>query len=98
MTKSIYYLIKLRTRMTELKMNFKNMYVDQICPLCWLYDDSQSHLLECKILKENCVSLKENMNVKYKDIFGNMSQQKKAVDLFEKIWITREKLLDENKN
>ena len=42
-----FLLFKLRTRMTKLKMNFKNMYVDQICPLCWLHEDSQSHIMEC---------------------------------------------------
>ena len=84
--------------MTELKMNFKDMYVDQVCPLCWLHEDSQNQIMECEILKENWEDLKENINVKYEHIFGSLRQQIKAIDLFEKIWETRRTLLLKNEN
>ena len=82
--------------MTEMKVNFKNKYFDEICPLCWLEEDSQTHLMECQILKNNCEALKENSNVQYGDIFGKISKQKNAIQLLEKIWNTRESLLKKN--
>ena len=88
-----YLLFKLRTRMTELKINFKNKYVDEICSICYLEEESQIHLMECEILIEKCEALNQNMTVEYEDVFGTLEQQKKAICLFEKIWNTRESLL-----
>ena len=45
-----YFLFKLRTKMTELKANYKNKYVDEICSICRIEEESQSHLMECEIL------------------------------------------------
>ena len=63
-------LFKLRTRMTELKSNFKNKYFDEVCSLCKNNDENQSHLMECEILIDECEALKENIHIKYEDIFS----------------------------
>ena len=39
-----YLLLKFRTRMAEVKVNFKGKYEDLLCPLCNIKQDSQSHL------------------------------------------------------
>ena len=87
-------LFKLRTRMTEVKHNFRNKYADQICPLCKSEEDTQYHLINCQRILENCPDLAENINIEYEDIFSNGSKQMEAAILFSKVWKTREKLLD----
>ena len=45
-------IFKLRSQMTNLKMNYKGIYDSYECEACGLEDESQGHLLECKeILK-----------------------------------------------
>ena len=63
-------LFRMRTRMTDVKLNFKNKYVDHLGLLGQIEEESQSHLMECLILKDKCEALKENMEVEYKDIFS----------------------------
>ena len=41
------FLFILRTRMLELKGNFRNKYSDVICPCCKLEEDLQEHLVTC---------------------------------------------------
>ena len=74
-------LFRMRTRMTDVKLNFKNKYVDHLCLLGQIEEESQSHLMECLILKDKCEALKENMEVEYKDIFKNNTKQQKAIKL-----------------
>ena len=86
-------LFRMRTRMTDVKLNFKNKYVDHLCLLGQIEEESQSHLMECLILKDKCEALKENMEVEYKDIYKNNTKQQKAIKLFKEIWNTRDMLL-----
>ena len=46
-------LFQIRTRMIEVKANFKNHYSDLLCPLGCKNEDDQSHLLHCQILLQN---------------------------------------------
>ena len=39
-----YLLIKFRTRMVEVKTNFKGKYEDLMCPQCNVENDTQGHL------------------------------------------------------
>ena len=44
-------LFKFRTRMFNVKNNFRNQYkANLLCPLCRESDDSQEHLLECRVI------------------------------------------------
>ena len=86
-------LFRMRTRMTDVKLNFKNKYVDHLCLLGQIEEESQSHLMECLILKDKCEALKENMEVEYKDIFKNNTKQQKVIKLLREIWNTRDILL-----
>ena len=88
-----YLLAKLRTRMTEVKINFRGKYEDLLCPLCTTQQDNQSHLLYCNVLIENCQELSDNQEVEYEDIFSSKDKQIIAVKLLSKIWEVREKLM-----
>ena len=67
-TREKKFLFQLRTRMMDLKMNFKNSYTDLSCPLCARDDDSQEHVLECPQLLKNQNSPRIN-NMLYLHIF-----------------------------
>ena len=90
-------LYNLRYRMTNAKMNFKNMYLDTKCSLCENEEDSIRHYLECSVLLEQCEELFNDRIVRYEDIFGNLQKQLRAVNLFEKVMKKRQQLLDKLK-
>ena len=46
-------IFKLRTQMTNVKMNFKGIYENFQCEICFDEDESQQHILECRKLNEN---------------------------------------------
>ena len=88
-------LTKLRTRMIDVKNNSKNNYQNIMsCDLCGEFED-QKHLLNCKVLIENCEALFNDSIVEYEDIFGTEIKQLTAVRLYMKVLETREKLLKE---
>ena len=60
-------LFKFRTRMFNVRNNFRNQYrTNLLCPLCNENEDSQEHLLECKIITEELGSVQ----CQYEDIFS----------------------------
>ena len=61
-------LFKFRTRMFNVKNNFRNNYrqSDTLCPLCKMNEDSQEHLFQCEKIKE----VVANTATKYEDIFS----------------------------
>ena len=87
-------IFKFRTRMTEVKENFKNNYKNEsVCPLCKdpSQKDDQSHLLKCPKLKENG-HIKRN----YFDIFSeDILKIYETIIILIKAMETRQKLLDE---
>ena len=87
-----YLLLKFRTRMAEVKVNFKGKYEDLLCPLCNIEQDSQSHLFNCNVLIENCKELFDNQEVEYEDIFSNQEKQNRVIKLLNKMWQTREQM------
>ena len=58
--------------MTSVRCNFKNSYDDLTCPVCEnpTYQDTQSHILQCKILIENENILAGNQ-ILYSDLFSH---------------------------
>ena len=75
---------------------YKNKYINNlICDLCKSSTCDQSHLMECSILKEEILELKENTKIKYSDIFTNNDKIIPAIKLFSIICRRREELLDE---
>ena len=81
--KNIQVLFKLRTRMVQVKANFKSGLDSLICDVCNIEEDSQFHLLNCEELLNQCEALYNDDSVEYDDIFSNTEKQLKAVNLFE---------------
>ena len=80
-------LFKIRSRMLNVKMNFKNMYNDDItllaCDQCNTGElEDQNHVISCNTLENNKIS-----DIKYSDLFsGNTNTVKKAITEYEKSW------------
>ena len=49
-TREKKFLFQLRSRMIDVKTNFKNNHSDLSCPLCGIKEDDQKHVLECPML------------------------------------------------
>ena len=65
-------LFKFRTRMFNVKNNFRNNYkLSNIqCPLCNTNDDTQEHLFECESIKQKEAFIVDSQS-RYEDIFDN---------------------------
>ena len=64
----------LRSRMLEVKVNYREKYFLNTCPCCLMEEDTQEHLLYCYILEEEGLLVDNNIN--YEDIFGsNLERQ-----------------------
>ena len=71
------FLFALRSRMLDLKQNYRGKECDNICPCCHQHKDTQEHLLECELLdsKNSMVgSLPE-----YKDLFSDKLEKQVQV-------------------
>ena len=90
-------LFKLRTRMLDVKANFKNKFQDNISLLmCNLCDnqkvEDQKHVIECTKIENN-----KTNNVTYLDLFNkNLNVVKNAIDKYEKSWKEMCKLKSQN--
>ena len=87
-------LFKFRTRMIDVKINYRNRYLDSTCQLGCDSEESQSHLFECEVLINKCEDLANNVKVEYEDIFGDRTSQIDAIKLLTKMWNTREQILE----
>ena len=65
-TEQAKLLFKFRTRMFDVRNNFRNNYACTSCPLCGVKEDTQEHLLNCVIIKRQYATRNE-----YTDIFSN---------------------------
>ena len=79
-------IFKLRSEVTNVKMNFKGMHEDLKCKICNYENETQKHLLECKILNEN-----EKQILEYEKIEnGNIIDMVQIVRKFRKIFSYRD--------
>ena len=68
------FLFALRSRMIDVKTNYKDKYFLKACPCCQLTDDTQEHLLDCYVLEEEGTMVDELPQ--YDDLFGaNIEKQ-----------------------
>ena len=89
-------LFKLRTRMYNVKSNFKNMNnLNLTCDLCKSQICDQPHLLQCRVLQNSVPELKSNISVKYSHIFGDQEKIVPAIKLLTKIIKVREEMLQQ---
>ena len=86
-------LFQLRSRMVDVRINFKNKYDDTLCPLCKAADDSQEHVFSCTKLTTNKNFLIDG-DIEYSHIFhSDVKKQLPSVRMFNSLWIERKKLL-----
>ena len=68
------FLFALRSRMVDVKANYREKYFVTLCPCCNLEEDCQEHLLSCYILVERGTIVEETPD--YEDLFcGNLDRQ-----------------------
>ena len=83
------------------KANFKNKYrfTHLLCDYCTESDDTQQHILQCKVLKSHLQSKEAvNENVEYNDLFKNVHKQKVIVTMFTKLLDIRNVLKNQEKS
>ena len=74
-------LFKLRTRMVDVRSNFKTQYGQNLaCPFC-KEEETQSHLLNCKHITVGI----DVTQVKYSDTFKDVNKQEAIAKIFTKI-------------
>ena len=78
--------------MIDVKTNFSSQYLVKQCNFCDK-EETQSHLLECNVILENCEDINSDIDTEYEDIFGPPTKQLKVVQLYQKALNTRDKLL-----
>ena len=75
-------LFSLRSRMLEVKVNFKNKYSDLKCPICKESNDSQEHVFECEQILKKC-NIVVDKHILYFHIFEkDVETQVAALRLF----------------
>ena len=90
-TDQIKLLFKLRTRMFDVRNNFRNKYECASCPLCGLHGDTQDHLLSCVMIQKHFTP-----SIMYEDIFSEeCNTLLETSKEFEKIVEIRNTLLGE---
>ena len=98
-TRDAQLLFKLRSRMLNVRSNFRNFYKvqDVFCKLCNKdIEQTQAHLLDCETLINNCQDLYNDCDVEFEDIFEGPERQLKAAKLFQAVLETRENLYEDN--
>ena len=81
-------IFKLRTRVTDVKCNYKGKYESFECEICTKDEETQKHILNCEKLNQHY----EN-KIEYEDIFhGNIRNKIEIARRFMKNLKTREKL------
>ena len=90
-------IFKLRSKMTDLKMNFKGIYDSYECEACGLEDESQDHILKCKeILK---ISKEEDKIPNHERLFeGTVQEQVSIARIFKKHIEIKEKIIQNEKS
>ena len=82
-------IFKMRSRVTDLKMNFKRKYEDFKCIACNEEEETQKHVLECKEIQKKQPNLKV---LEYEKLFdGNLNDKIQIARNFKEKMDIREK-------
>ena len=85
-------IFKLRSQVTETKINMKGLYDTHECRACGYESENQKHIYECKILLKNNEEYEENKYPNYEELF---SKNVKDQLLIAKLFSINMKILDE---
>ena len=90
-------IFKMRSRVSDVKTNFRNKYDSLLCDLCYEEDESQEHILNCKEI----ISLKKNNEKppEYEKLFEhNMKNQVEIAKHFIENIKIRKKVIETKQN
>ena len=97
-TRKKQLLFRLRSRTLDVKKNFGGNPEDTLCISCGLFEETQSHLLQCPPLVKNLNYLREEKSKIYENmIYGDIAQQIKIVNIYSDIIHEREKLMSQRR-
>ena len=86
-------LFKLRSRTLEVKKNFPGLHSNEWCTSCYLFPESQSHLLQCPAIVVHLGYLAGTTStLDEKDIYRSIEKQKVIVKIYSDILEIRESL------
>ena len=87
-------LFALRSRMIQVKRNFIGKYrQDLLCSLGCSVEETQDHLLDCKLLIEKMEDITILADVDHSDLFGTVQEQLAVTKCFSEILHIRENLI-----
>ena len=94
-------LFKLRSKTLDVKANFRHQHQDTWCISCGLFEETQSHLLQCsKIIEKLSYVVGHISKFSENDIYGSLQKQEIIIKVYSDILDIREKLkqnyLEEN--
>ena len=87
----VQLLFALRTKMLDCKTNFQNQYAEDLsCRFCKDNGniEDEDHILRCTVLNN------EKYDVKFSDVYGNIDQQYKAVQVYKTVMRRRKVYLE----
>ena len=58
-------LVNFRTRMYQVRQNYKKQYEDTLCQLCKTEREDQQHLFMCPEIIKECEELANNVEIEY---------------------------------
>jgi hypothetical protein len=97
-TEEVKTLFKLRTRMVDVKENYKNSHIENMwCRLCHLFTETQQHLLECPVMRINLKNIIKFQELDLNMIFGGKCSQEKFAKSYQIILQKRKDLLENEK-
>ena len=98
-TEEVQTLYKLRNRMIDLKENSKSYHMDNLwCRSCFLFPESQSHLLQCPPIVRKLSNLVDFKSIDYSMIFGKVENQIKITKVYTLALEARMDIIEEMKN
>ena len=78
-------IFQMRCRVTDTKVNQKNRYDSHECEACGLTDESQNHVLNCKVIIEMHGEFEISEIPPYENIMeGNVNEQANICKIFSK--------------
>jgi hypothetical protein len=92
-------LYKLRNQMIDVKCNFGSFYKHNMwCRTCFLFPESQQHLLQCSAIVNRMKNVINFSSLKYDMIFDKTENQVKITQAFSLIIKTRLVIIEETRN
>ena len=89
------FVFTLRSRMVDIRCNYRGQQVSTLCPLCHKEEDSQPHLIHCEKLSDSTalvISTPEYMN-----LFGDDKEERfRIANILKTQFEKRKKILKSN--